>query len=141
MRSLRLVTQRNCDFSSVFAVGDSHCSAFCCYSSTRCRPLSYPFLVMRAMFDVPRFCIKCGEFLARGHYTHSSILCVQFWKLRQSEVEPYTLQCRPLRVKYGDLTDPVCAFPSSPLGLSSPVSYSFLQSHRSAIQSSRGATF
>jgi hypothetical protein len=24
-------------------------------------------------------------------------------------VEPYTLQCRPLRVKYGDLTDPVCA--------------------------------
>lgn len=32
---------------------------------------------------------------------------VKFWKLRQSEVEPYTLQYSPLKVKYGDLTDPL----------------------------------
>ncbi|KAI5067335.1 hypothetical protein GOP47_0017863 [Adiantum capillus-veneris] len=32
---------------------------------------------------------------------------MKFWKLRQSEVEPYTLQYRPLNVKYGDLTDPL----------------------------------
>ncbi|MCO5607380.1 hypothetical protein L7F22_061576 [Adiantum nelumboides] len=32
---------------------------------------------------------------------------MKFWKLRQSEVEPYTLQYRPLKVKYGDLTDPL----------------------------------
>lgn len=31
----------------------------------------------------------------------------RFWKLRQSEVEPYTLQYRSLKVKYGDLTDPL----------------------------------
>ena len=39
---------------------------------------------------------------------------LQFWKLRQSEVEPYTLQYSPLKVKYGDLTDPVCALFSQP---------------------------
>ncbi len=31
-------------------------------------------------------------------------------------MEPYALQCQPLRVKYGDLTDAVCAFPH-PLSL------------------------
>ncbi|KAL3684406.1 hypothetical protein R1sor_002428 [Riccia sorocarpa] len=31
----------------------------------------------------------------------------RFWKLRQSELEPYTLQYKPLKVKYGDLTDPL----------------------------------
>ncbi|KAL2652578.1 hypothetical protein R1flu_020706 [Riccia fluitans] len=31
----------------------------------------------------------------------------KFWKLRQSELEPYTLQYKPLKVKYGDLTDPL----------------------------------
>ena len=139
MRSLRLVTQ--CNF--VFFISPCRwrfplLSILLLFFYTLffpARPFSYPFLVMRAMFDVASLCIKCGKFLVRGQYTHSGILCVQFWKLRQSEVEPYTLQCRPLRVKYGDLTDPVCAFPSSPLGLSSPFSNSFLPSHRSAIQS------
>lgn len=32
---------------------------------------------------------------------------VKFWKLRQSELQPYTLLYQPLRIKYGDLTDPL----------------------------------
>lgn len=32
---------------------------------------------------------------------------MQFWKLRQSELEPYALQYSPLKAKYGDLGDPV----------------------------------
>lgn len=56
-------------------------------------------------------------------------LIVQFWKLRQSELEPYTLQCRPLRVKYGDLTDPVCALPPLSFGPSSSLPFWLLPSH------------
>lgn len=32
---------------------------------------------------------------------------VKFWKLRQGELQPYALLYQPLRIKYGDLTDPL----------------------------------
>lgn len=61
--------------------------------------LKFAVLLMRSAYEA----VDALDFIPMDKFQ------IKFWKLRQSEVEPYTLQCRPLRVKYGDLTDPVCA--------------------------------
>jgi hypothetical protein len=68
--------------------------------------LKFAVLLMRSAYEA----VDALDFIPMDKFQ------IKFWKLRQSEVEPYALQCQPLRVKYGDLTDPVCAFPH-PLSL------------------------
>lgn len=57
----------------------------------------FAVLLMRSAYDAA----DDLDFVAMDNFQ------VRFWKLRQSEVEPYTLQYSPLKVKYGDLTDPL----------------------------------
>ncbi|KAG0601759.1 hypothetical protein M758_11G137500 [Ceratodon purpureus] len=59
--------------------------------------LKFAVLLMRSAYEA----VDALDFIPMDKFQ------IKFWKLRQSEVEPYTLQCRPLRVKYGDLTDPL----------------------------------
>ncbi|XP_024403433.1 uncharacterized protein [Physcomitrium patens] len=59
--------------------------------------LKFAVLLMRSAYEA----VDALDFIPMDKFQ------VKFWKLRQSELEPYTLQCRPLRVKYGDLTDPL----------------------------------
>lgn len=57
----------------------------------------FAVLLMRSAYDAA----DDLDFIAMDKFQ------MKFWKLRQSEVEPYTLQYNPLKVKYGDLTDPL----------------------------------
>lgn len=59
--------------------------------------LKFAVLLMRSAYEA----VDALDFIPMDKFQ------IKFWKLRQSEVEPYALQCQPLRVKYGDLTDPL----------------------------------
>ncbi|BBM99349.1 hypothetical protein MPTK1_1g20650 [Marchantia polymorpha subsp. ruderalis] len=59
--------------------------------------LKFAVLLMRSAYEA----VDDLDFIPMNKFQ------VKFWKLRQSELEPYTLQYKPLRVKYGDLTDPL----------------------------------
>ncbi|KAH7387931.1 hypothetical protein KP509_16G049100 [Ceratopteris richardii] len=57
----------------------------------------FAVLLMRSAYDAA----DALDFIAMDKFQ------MKFWKLRESEVESYTLQYNPLKVKYGDLTDPL----------------------------------
>ncbi|KAL3147223.1 hypothetical protein ABBQ32_002719 [Trebouxia sp. C0010 RCD-2024] len=57
----------------------------------------FAVLLLRSTYDA----VDALDFIAMDQFQ------IQFWKTRQAEYEPYLLQYSPIRVRQGDLTDPL----------------------------------
>eukprot|EP01025_Chloroclados_australasicus_P065062 TRINITY_DN8802_c0_g1_i4.p1 TRINITY_DN8802_c0_g1~~TRINITY_DN8802_c0_g1_i4.p1 ORF type:complete len:367 (-),score=26.50 TRINITY_DN8802_c0_g1_i4:253-1248(-) len=58
---------------------------------------SFAVLLMRSCYEA----VDALDFVPMDKFQ------VKFWKLRQSELEPYTLQYSPVKVRMGELSDPL----------------------------------
>jgi hypothetical protein len=80
-------------------------AAFPSLPSSQPEPIPFPRRTLGQLFAV--LLLRSGyeavdslDFIAMDDFQ------IKFWKQRQSEYEPYTLQYDPIKIKQGDLTDP-----------------------------------